>query len=88
MATMKVSLHRKIYLGRYESKLFSIEIEREEGDDYQETYCRCLDELDELLEIVAKEYKEKHESSLDAAEKERSKTSTMVSKKKIKDLIK
>ncbi len=60
---MKIHVSRKVYLGRYETKSFGMEVSFD-VDDYEKEFPKKVKEMDQLLEAVAEEFKEKNKQLL------------------------
>ena len=81
---MIVKTDKKIFLGRYESKVFGIELEFDVIDDYKKEYKEHVKELSSLVDEVGEEYRKEHEKYLTIEEKKR----TMGDVREIKDRAK
>lgn len=85
---MIVKTDKKVFLGRYESKVFGIELEFDVENDYKKEYKEHVKELSDLVDEVGEEYKIEHEKSLTIDERSRGMENPKDVKRRAKELLK
>jgi hypothetical protein len=85
---MVVKTDKKVFLGRYETKVFGIELEFDVQNDYKTEYKQHAKELSDLVDEVGEEYKKEHEQFLTKEEKKRQEEGVSLVRNRAKALIK